>query len=101
MISTTRRTRGWGHIALMAAAVALNFAWGALVLQVLWGWFLVPAGAPPLNFATAVGVVLIVALLAPRPGVADDDDGPWFAMLVLFGRLLFLLGLGGIFHLFL
>lgn len=101
MITVTRRTRGWGLIALLAAAVALNFAWGALVLRTLWGWFLVPAGAPPLDFATAVGVTLVAALLTPRPGVADDDDRPWFAMLVLFGRLLFLLGLGGIFHLFL
>jgi len=40
--------------------------WRSYVLVKLWLWFIVPTGLPPLAFATALGIALIVGLLTPN-----------------------------------
>jgi multisubunit Na+/H+ antiporter MnhB subunit len=41
----------------------LAIAWKGLVLSILWGWFLVPLGAPALTVSLACGVALIATFL--------------------------------------
>lgn len=36
-----------------------------LVLQVLWGWFLVPLGLPPIGVAMAIGLGAIATFMFP------------------------------------
>jgi membrane-associated protease RseP (regulator of RpoE activity) len=40
--------------------------WGGYVLSRLWGWFVVPVlELPPLTWATAYGIALILGLASP------------------------------------
>lgn len=53
-------------LALLAVFVLGLTAWEALALKLLWGWFLIPYGAPALPFAVFMGLVLIVGYLTPN-----------------------------------
>ena len=52
----------------------------AFVVATMWGWFVVPLGAPHLGMAHAYGLgtlISYVAMARPKP----DTDSPWWQTL--------------------
>lgn len=90
-------------LAGLVAIVALIILRG-LVLSMLWGWFIVPLGAPVLSVAQAVGIVLIVMLITFRSTERSEiEDRKWYslALAIIAGmHTLWLLFLGWVIHLF-
>ena len=44
-----------------------SIAWKAFVAVQLWGWFLVPLGAPRVGLAHAVGLMLVATMATVKP----------------------------------
>jgi hypothetical protein len=74
---------------LLHATLALIVALGSIIpvaalwgwsVATLWEWFIVPAFAlPAISAAQAIGLSLVVSLLAKNPQKPEkDDDGIWF-----------------------
>lgn len=81
-------------VVMWAIFVALSFGatwFKAIVLTDMWRWFAEPAGMPALNFATAVGVSLIVGFLTLNPlakmSVEDDAETASSAARGIYGLL--------------
>jgi hypothetical protein len=53
--------------------VVLMALFRAFVFTYLWGWFIVPLGAPHIGIAHAMGLALIVGLLTARPDLEDHE----------------------------
>jgi hypothetical protein len=74
----------------------------AVVLTVLWGWFVVPLGVPSINAAEAFGLAIVVGMFRRQPE-ADLKHGIVAycvrAFLVSSITALLFLGLGGITYL--
>lgn len=56
--------------------------WSGFVLSVLWGWFVVPLGVPPIGVLQATGLTLTVDLVKlviapPREGTPQDYLQRW------------------------
>lgn len=80
---------------------------GGVVLQDLWGWFLVPLGAAPIGLINAVGVSLIASFFKmglQQIKVDDEADAPFAAgtakLVVMSFMLLLLWGVAAIWHAF-
>jgi hypothetical protein len=54
-------------ITSFVGAAVLVGAWAAFVLSKLYGWFVVPLGAPPLNWWHIWGFYLIYGLITHKP----------------------------------
>lgn len=70
--------------------------WRGYVLSILWAWFVVPFGLPPLGIAGAIGLSYVVSLMS---GVAyidplNDDDEPLERLLKAAGMAFFVPALG-------
>lgn len=74
-----RQNVGAGLVVMLTFGVWAS-ALRAVVLMVLWRWFLVPLGAPPIGIATAWGLGLIAMLLLPTPDPADEPDALEYAV---------------------
>lgn len=62
-------------IVVLLAYAALGLLFHAYALSVLWGWFIVPLGAPVLELVPALGVQLVVnALMQRQPPKADPEN---------------------------
>lgn len=75
------------------------------VTSILWGWFIVPLGAPTIGIANAIGLALFVGLfvnrqvIAPTEGETDTNKSVVKVVLaVLFPFIA--LGIGWIIHQF-
>lgn len=60
-------------IFILPFSVVLFFLHG-VALSVLWGWFLVPFGLPPIGLAWAVGLGCVSGMLVPTPPPVSKDD---------------------------
>lgn len=87
---------------LLAALILLvpTVMWGGYVVSVLWGWFIVPLGAPPVGIAHALGLMLMASL--PRLGLAKtkDEDEVLVSIIKSWVVSLFALGCGALYHAF-
>jgi hypothetical protein len=82
----TKRDEPMNAIAVMTGIVVAGFAGGFLLLLlhafavwVLWGWFLVPLGVPPIGIAWAIGLVSLASLFqymppTPAPPVPAEQE---------------------------
>lgn len=65
-------------VALAAAGVfvlvALSCVLNGWALAILWGWFMVPFGAPVLTIPTAIGLALVVSFLTHQTDHYEDKD---------------------------
>lgn len=64
-----------GVMALVVIGLTiLQIIWYGWVLQVLWGWFIVPTfSLAALTIAQALGIALIVRMLTTNQGQTDSD----------------------------
>jgi hypothetical protein len=82
------------------ALAVLSIPLHALSVLLLWHWFAVPLGVPPLTLWHAAGISLFVGYIAAPPTLYKDlkeDNGVATVALVL--RPLFAIGFGCIYHL--
>jgi hypothetical protein len=63
----------WGCATLMALPfmLAIGTILNGWALKTLWGWFLVPLGAPALTLLGAIGVAIVVSFLVGHPSQSD------------------------------
>lgn len=70
-----------GGCFMTVATVVVGTIYKAFVLSILWGWFAVPLGMPKIGLAQAVGIALIVAMLAKQlykgESSSDGPSDPW------------------------
>lgn len=78
-------------VGIFTGAICLN----AMVLVVLWKWFLIPLGLPSINLATAVGLGAIVSLFSNPCNSKEESP-----LLTFFFKLGFMLLIGWIAHQF-
>lgn len=51
--------------------------WFAFAASILWGWFLVPLGLPPIGVWHMWGISLTLGVIRPRPIFVRKDDRPY------------------------
>lgn len=77
-----------GILLYIVIILPLYAIWLGFVLTKLWAWFAVPAfGAPPLSIAAAVGISLIVGLVA-RQHPANETEGKTMAEILTHGTVI-------------
>lgn len=55
----------------MLAPISLYYSWAA---SILWGWFLVPLGAPSVTILQCWGIMLVIIMFRPRLSLQKSDD---------------------------
>lgn len=81
---------------VMSGVIVLLFGlilFDAFALQIMWGWFVVPLGVPPVGLAHAYGVFLLWLLFKP---IRVREGDVWKSMGKRIVRTLLVLGLGWI-----
>ena len=69
-------------------------------LASLWGWFLVPFGAPPISIAWAIGLIAVRGIVIPTPSSKPKSQRPWSDLFDMIAKPLIILAVGYIAHLF-
>jgi len=86
-----------GLFAVIAALAILR----GFVLSILWQWFALPLGLPEIGVAHAIGIALIVAMLAHQHShEKQESDDPMASVLAGFLSTLLFLLVGWIIHFF-
>lgn len=87
---------------ILAALILLvpTVMWGGYVVSVLWGWFIVPLGAPPVGIAHALGLMLMASLPLLGLAKAKDEDDALFTIIKSWVISLLALGCGWLYHAF-
>lgn len=80
-------------IARFVAALLLMF-YGAFVVMALWGWFVVPLGAPPINMAHAFGLAAFAGMM--QNTTVPESKRPSDYIAVLFIKYTLCLVVGGL-----
>lgn len=65
-----------GCLVWLCAFVPLSL-WRGFVLAKLWGWYIVPLGAPLIGWVHAVGLSVFFGLLLSWAYKSDKDETPW------------------------
>ncbi len=86
-----------GRLVLGLLGVACLTMWQGYVLTILWGWFIVPLGAPTIGVAHAVG---FAAMFVLRGRGRDDNRTVMQAFLSAVITTALALGVGAIAHAF-
>lgn len=60
--------------AFVAGYVALHAILRGWVLSIIWGWFMVPIGAPALGIAACIGVSLVTHMLCGTHDYRDKTE---------------------------
>jgi hypothetical protein len=70
----------------IAVAVFVLIAMQAFTLYVLWGWFVVPLGVPPLTIAWSAGIMLVASMVRGySPRKSEEGDGARVIGQAIFG----------------
>lgn len=80
-------------LAVAIVVVALLVVEQGWAISVLWGWFLVPLGAPAIGIAAAVGIAVLATAFRGRGKKPEDDS--WFLLRTAMHPL-FCVGIGWI-----
>jgi len=77
----------------VAGFIAFMVIYEAMVLWLLWGWFIAPLGVPQIGIAWAAGIACVAGIFAttpPRP--KDEDAGKPLTALLLKPAILLIVG---------
>lgn len=83
-----------GLLAYIAAAVLFR-GW---VLSILWAWFAVPFGLPPLTIPWAIGISCIMGMFSGGAHSSKSEDDNGTKALLPFILALMALGIGWVAH---
>lgn len=79
--------------------IAMFMLLRGLLLSLLWGWFVVPFGVPPIGIAWAIGLSVLMAMLTKEPpGDSSKTANEKLGRTIMF--LLLSLFVGAVAHLF-
>ena len=84
---------------LVVVIVPLSI-WRGFVLEIMWGWFAVPLGAPDIDIAHAIGIALLIGMFLSHTPKSDDDSPTISTILTGFFTSLLYLMLGAVVHAF-
>lgn len=89
-----KKTDSLGDAILSIVSSVLEFCCSALAMMNLWGWYIVPLGAPALGFAHAAGIYVLVRFATyGQIDAGGNDMGPDMEACVLsLARAIFALG---------
>ena len=82
------------------AVAVLTLIAAAFTLSTLWGWFIVPLGAPAIGIAHAAGISVLLTYLKMRQVKAKDERDFLSKVTDAYGRMIGVLLLGYIIKLF-
>ncbi len=73
-----------GCIAFLVMLITYPFlwAWSGYVFKVLWGWFVVPIGAPVVSVAQGAGLAALVMLVRGNRRLTKEEEAESFAGLL-------------------
>ncbi len=92
---------GVGALLAIPAIVAAAVIYNGWALAILWGWFLVPLGAPKITIPLAIGVSLIYSFFTSDLKKESFEDDDWVISVVkAIGFPLLFLAFGSIVHSF-
>jgi hypothetical protein len=74
---------GVGVLGVVFAIGAMAALWRGWVLATIWGWFLVPMGAPALGVLSAIAIALIAGFLTHQPDTSAqaEDRGTGYTIM--------------------
>jgi hypothetical protein len=87
-------------ILIFVAIIVPLSIWNGFVLEIMWGWFAVPLGAPDITVAHAIGIALLVQMFVSHTSKSDDKSSFLSTILTGFFISLMYLVLGAIIHAF-
>jgi protein-S-isoprenylcysteine O-methyltransferase Ste14 len=91
------RAAAYAAVAVCLAALSAGaIFYGAFVAWVLWGWFVVPLGVPPISIAWVLGLSALVYMLTPTPPPPPKSQSSWLPFAKLYGEPTILLACGWI-----
>lgn len=67
---------------MLMSMVAGMFMSGWAIMK-LWGWFIIPLGAPPISFWHGLGIAACVNLFTFRSDTPKDNDKSWWSLIGL------------------
>lgn len=70
------RDTSWGALACAAALAVPLTIYRGWTIKLLWGWFVVPIGAPPIGMAVGLGLGALTYLLT-SDGAHSDENADW------------------------
>jgi uncharacterized membrane protein SpoIIM required for sporulation len=62
-------------VAFVVAIIGLLLVEQGWAISTLWGWFVVPLGAPAIGIAAAIGLAATVAVIRPRRSKPSENKG--------------------------
>lgn len=80
-----QEARGLGLWLASLPVILLTVAARGAALSPLWGWFVVPLGAPHMGWLDAAGLSLVATVLVNRVGAPDDRPLTYRALGVRLG----------------
>lgn len=84
---------------VLALALALgSVPFGSWIMSLLWQWFIVPVGLPPVGVAQAFGISLLVGQLVQTKIKLDDSTTALYDSCILWGKLSLVLLVGYVTH---
>jgi len=87
--------------ALITLVIALaSVPWRAFVAMILWGWFIVPLGLPPIGKAEAYGLMCLLQCFMPWDTSKKDENSAGVQVFVSFMAPALLLLIGYVTHCF-
>lgn len=61
-------------LVLLPAAMVVGTLWFGYVLSTMWGWYMVPLGLRPINWAAASGISGLVSLMRMNAYLKKDEN---------------------------
>lgn len=84
---------------LILGIIALGIVWRGYVLSVLWAWFFVPLGLPPVGVAWAIGLAAAISMVSnSRVAMQGEKADTETNMLATFLGPLVVLGVAWVAH---
>jgi len=86
---------------LLIVTITLSSILNGWALSLLWSWFMVPLGLPPIGIAWAIGISIVIGYLTNHNEKKKGEEvDSTHVVIVAFMRPVFAVGIGYIVHSF-